>query len=71
MTESRQTGSETVPCPTCGANLPVLESVYGSTTAGTCQACYGGASQKASAPALPREVGTDVAPDLHVVDPEV
>ncbi len=38
----RETGEEksTVACATCGEQLPVVESTYGSTSPGACPVCW-------------------------------
>lgn len=50
----RETGNEksSATCPTCGEQLPVVSTPYGSTVAGACPNCVGGAqleAQKAAA----------------------
>lgn len=49
----RETGNEkSTPCPTCGKDLPSVTTAYGSTVAGACPDCVGGAqleAQKAAA----------------------
>lgn len=62
---ARQVGAEQgKPCPTCGAQMVVTETAYGSLVA-RCPACNeknaAPATQTASEQALPRETGTTVA----------
>jgi hypothetical protein len=65
MTIPRETGSEksTRTCLTCGRELPVTESAYGSISVGACLTCYPvePPRQVAAAAPVPRETGTDVA----------
>lgn len=59
----REKGVATVPCPTCGADLPVVEQADGSVAGQTCPQCYPSeGSEKASADqtAPAREQGTPV-----------
>jgi len=44
----RETGNEksTAECPNCGAELPVVETPYGSTSTGVCSKCWPEGEQK-------------------------
>jgi hypothetical protein len=65
----REKGVVTVPCPTCGNDLPVVERADGGVTPERCSSCYPTTStERASAPApVGRERG--VVPDENP-DPE-
>ena len=64
MTE-RELGSETIPCPTCGAPLPIVEmGEDGSATHTLCTNCYQPEQAAAPAPRTPRETGTNVTPEV-------
>jgi hypothetical protein len=58
----RELGSETTPCPTCGAELAMTENADGSMSPARCSNCYPEdiveVANEADAP-LAKETGTD------------
>lgn len=54
----RERGTETSPCPSCGAALAVVELAPGQRTTVLCAACYGGGVKEKAAEAFElREFG--------------
>lgn len=71
----RELGSETVPCPNCGADLAIAENPDGSTSPVNCDTCWPSEpTEKADDQSTPdRTYGTDqaaqqVAADEDAVD---
>lgn len=58
----REKGVATVPCPSCGADLPVEQQADGATAAGTCPKCY--PSTEKAEKRVTRERATDVQEDM-------
>lgn len=63
----REKGVATVPCGSCGADLPVQEQADGSMAGGTCPKCYPSVEKAEKRPA--REKATEI-PVLAVVEEE-
>ena len=56
----RETGTQTQPCPNCGAALAVVELPDGAMSTVVCGNCYGPAdTEKAAASVLEREYGVE------------
>lgn len=56
---TREKGVQTTPCPTCDADLKLVEMPDGSASAEVCSNCFSEAEpEKASKKSTPREKGT-------------